>query len=319
MLSQGDKLKCRICKDKGLSRKAVIYLPHHNLSLCKDCFLTWYEHQLNSTIKKMKMFTPKDKVLIAVSGGKDSLALWYALTKLGYQADGIHINLGITKANYSSISRNKSLSLSEKINRPLHIIDIKDYLGEGILEIQKLTKQPACSVCGMVKRYFINTTAIQKGYFCVATGHNLDDEVATLFSSTLSWDIDAIERQNLILPEKPGLARKVKPLVKFTEKENALYCLLSEIDYIRDNCPLSTGNKSLLYKKLFNEIEDKSPGTKHRFYFNFQQRLLPVLQGKSTPPLHLCPSCGQPTTSSNLCSFCRLKEKLKKVKSGSLN
>lgn len=304
-------MNCRICKDKGLSRKAVIFLPHHNLSLCKDCFLVWYEHQLDSTIRKMKMFTRKDKILVAISGGKDSLALWYALTRLGYKADGIHIDLGIDRGNYSPISRNKSEALSRKINRTLHIVEVKKYFGEGIFKLQRLTRQPACSICGMVKRYFINTVALQKGYFCVVTGHNLDDEVATLFSSTLSWDIDTMGRQNLVLSEKPGFARKAKPLVRFTEKEDVLYCLLREIDYIKDNCPFSTGNKSLVYKRIFNEIENNSPGTKLRFYFNFQRNLRPVLSDKSTSQLYPCPSCGQPTTSSSLCAFCRLKEKIK--------
>ncbi|MFN3599097.1 MAG: hypothetical protein ACK4VK_05100 [Aquificaceae bacterium] len=34
------------------------------------------------------MFDKKDKVLVAVSGGKDSLALWDALNRLGYKVDG---------------------------------------------------------------------------------------------------------------------------------------------------------------------------------------------------------------------------------------
>jgi hypothetical protein len=41
------------------------------------------------------MFTRDDRILMAVSGGKDSLGLWDILTRLGYKADGLYIGLGI--------------------------------------------------------------------------------------------------------------------------------------------------------------------------------------------------------------------------------
>ena len=304
-------MKCRRCKDKGKTEKAIIFLPHHNLSLCKDCFLAWYEKRLDETIKKMDMITKKDKIMVAVSGGKDSLALWYALTRLGYEADGLYINLGIDERNYSSTSGEKAEILSKRLNRPLYVIDVKKQFGKGIPDLNKLTKQPACSICGLIKRYFINKVALENGYTCVATGHNLDDEVATLFSITLSWDIDSLIRQLPILPEKEGFVRKVKPLIGFTEKENLLYCLLQKIDYIREECPLSTGVKTIFYKNLLNQVEQKSPGTKLRFYFNFQKKLHPLLPGQIIPPLHSCSICGQPTTSYDICAFCRFKQRVK--------
>jgi len=259
-------MKCRICKDKGKIEKAVIFIAHHNLALCKNCFIEWYERQLERTIKKQKMFTRKDKILVAVSGGKDSLALWYSLNELGYKADGIYINLGIDKGDYSLISHRKSEALSKRIKRNLYVIDIKEHFKGGIPELNNITKQPACSVCGLVKRYFINKTALEKGYSCVATGHNLDDEVATLVSNTLSWDTNALVRQAPVLPGKTGFSRRVKPLVGFTEKEDLLYCLQRGIDYIVEECPLSAGTSTIFYKRLFNEIEQRSPGSKLRFY-----------------------------------------------------
>lgn len=304
-------MRCRRCKDKGKKEKAIINLPHHNLSLCRDCFLDWYERQLERMIEKTKMFTRKDKIMVAVSGGKDSLALWYALNRLGYKTDGMYINLGIDKGDYSLTSCKKSEALSHRINRPLYVVDVKKYFGKGIPELSSLTKQPACSICGLIKRYFTNKTALEKGYFCVATGHNLDDEVVTLLSNTLSWDIESLIRQAPVLPQKIGFARRVKPLVGFTEKENLLYCLLRKIDYIAEDCPLSRGTGTLFYKRLFNQIEERSPGTKLRFYINFQKKFRPLLPPGFIPRLQPCPSCGQPTTTGDLCALCRLLQQVK--------
>ena len=47
--------------------------------------------QVARAIKSFKMFTPEDRILVAVSGGKDSLALWHILLTLGYRADATQL------------------------------------------------------------------------------------------------------------------------------------------------------------------------------------------------------------------------------------
>ena len=50
-------------------------------------------------------------------------------------------------------------------------------------------------------------------------------------------------RQGPVLAESPGLARKVKPLCRFYEREMAAYALLRGIEYIYDECPHAAGAK----------------------------------------------------------------------------
>ena len=83
-------MRCRKC-----GQKAVINMRQHRLALCKEHYLEWLPEQAQRFIKKYHMFTPDNRLLVAVSGGKDSLALWDVLWRLGYQADGLYINLGI--------------------------------------------------------------------------------------------------------------------------------------------------------------------------------------------------------------------------------
>jgi hypothetical protein len=64
----------------------------------------------------------------------------------------------------------------------------------------------------------------------------------------------------------------VKPLVRLGEREMAAYCVLRGIDYIVEECPMAVGNKHLGYKEALNEIEARSPGSKHDFYFGFLAR-----------------------------------------------
>ncbi len=83
-------MKCRKC-----GQKASVNMRQHRLALCKEHYLEWVPEQTERFIKKYKMFTHDEKILVAVSGGKDSLSLWDILVRLGYQADGLYLGLGI--------------------------------------------------------------------------------------------------------------------------------------------------------------------------------------------------------------------------------
>ena len=69
--------------------------------------------------------------------------------------------------------------------------------------------------------YDASMNLINNKYDVLVTGHNLDDEAAVLFSNTLGWDLDLLQRQSPVLPAKMGLTRKTKPFCRFYEKESA--------------------------------------------------------------------------------------------------
>jgi len=107
----------------------------------------------------------------------------------------------------------------------------------------------------------------------LVTGHNLDDEAAVLFGNVMRWETEFLGRQHPVLPAAPGFVRKVKPLIRLSERELAAYCVLTGIDYIVEECPMSSGNRHLGYKNMLNEIEDRSPGTKAVFVLGFLDRV----------------------------------------------
>ena len=304
-------MKCRKC-----GSKASVNMRQHKLALCKDHYLEWIPEQTERFIKKYEMFTHYEKVLVAVSGGKDSLALWDILARLGYQADGLYIGLGIDEGKgYSSESHRLAQKFADERNLKLHVLDVEAEYGQPIPVLSELThrgKGRPCSVCGLTKRHVMNRIARDLGYAVLATGHNLDDEAAVLFGNTLNWLGEYIVRQYPVLPESPGLARKVKPLCRFYEREMAAYALLRGIEYIYEECPFAVGSKTTYYKELLNQLETKRPGAKMTFYVKFleaRQQGLFAEQEKIQATLTPCPNCGQPTSAPGLCSFCRLMER----------
>ncbi len=308
-------MRCRKCE-----LAAVINMRQHKLALCADHFLDWLPLQAQRAIEKYRMFAPDERVLVAVSGGKDSLALWDVLLKLGYQADGLYISLGIDGGcDYSGQSLAKTRAFIDAFwpQAHLEVVDVPAVYGASISEAARLTRRgrdKPCSVCGLVKRHVMNRVAHEGGYAALATGHNLDDEAAVLFGNVLRWQTGYLARQAPTLPPShPGLAQKVKPFCRLYERETAAYALLRGIDYIYDECPYAVGSKTIYYKGLLNQLEAKSAGAKLHFYLSFLQAKKKqglFSQVEEHVILNPCQRCGQPTSAPELCAFCRLWDRV---------
>ncbi|MBI2890447.1 MAG: adenine nucleotide alpha hydrolase family protein [Nitrospirae bacterium] len=283
-------------------------MPQHRLALCRACYPPWFEKQTQRTIERFHMFGKTDRILVAVSGGKDSLGLWHALLQLGYVADGLYIHLRIQGSDglaYSQRSLEFARAYADRSGRELIVVDLQETMGFGIPEIQRAVHRPACSPCGTTKRHYMNKVAVERGYDGLATGHNLDDEAATLFSNTLRWDMDYLARQTPVLPAAEGFARKVKPFCFFSEKETALYAVLEGVPYIREECPFALGATSLEHKDVINRLEHESPGTKRAFLANFLSAK-DRLPAPAPPAMKPCRECGSPSPVE-VCAFCRLR------------
>src|SRR3970040_2904923 len=118
-------MKCRKCGEK-----AVINMRQHKLALCADHYLEWVPEQTERFIEKYQMFQRGDRILVAVSGGKDSLSLWDVLHRLGYEADGLYIGLGIDGGvGYSAESQRRAEAFAA--GRGLHLTVVDGAEGEG--------------------------------------------------------------------------------------------------------------------------------------------------------------------------------------------
>ncbi len=293
------RMRCRRCRGP-----AAIEVRRHNAAFCRDCFIHHVREQVKRAIEAYEMFTPQDRILVAVSGGKDSLALWDVLLELGYEAGGLYLGLGI--GGYSARSGDLVRAFAAERRSPLVEIDLAEAFGFDIPTAGRKGSRSTCSVCGLSKRYVFNRAALEHGYDVVATGHNLDDEAATLLGNTLRWQTDYIARQFPVLPSEEGLLKKVKPLYRLSELETAAYTFLRGIDYVVEECPLVAGNTQLRYKEAMNGLEAASPGTKAQFFLSFLDRGAPLFERQDEADLRPCERCGQPTTG-RFCAFCRAR------------
>ncbi len=298
-------MKCSIC-----GRKAVAQIRYARLSLCREHFSDYIIRKVKKLVDKYNLFDRDSRILVAVSGGKDSLALLDILYKMFSREKtrniyALFIDLGI--GDYSRKSREVVEKYTRERNIPLIIVDVRELLGVSILELAKKAKRPTCSVCGVVKRYIMNAVAIELNAV-VATGHNLDDIAAYIFKEFLQQKLENIKK---LAPVVEGIndiaAKKVRPLYEVYEKETLTYVLINKLEYVIDECPfVNRDSLERNIKKYLNELEYKFPGIKIGFIRSFEKKsqCYPSPSGS----VNKCRVCGL-ISSTDVCSYCRLTAK----------
>jgi tRNA(Ile)-lysidine synthase TilS/MesJ len=112
-------VKCKRCR----KAEAAVDLPSHHSAFCPGCFFVFFRRQVEEGVRKFSLLAPDDRVLVCVSGGKDSLVLWDILMELGYDTEGLYIDLGID--GYSDRSKEKVLAFAATRGKEPLIVDLR--------------------------------------------------------------------------------------------------------------------------------------------------------------------------------------------------
>ncbi len=306
------KFKCFKC-----SNRATVTLKYPRINLCTNHFNEFFIKRVKKTIEKYRMLNLSEKIGVAVSGGKDSVALLVVLTKI-LETDNInciHIDLGIS--DYSSKCRETVMKLCDELNISCKIVDLKKCYGFTLDDLvkRKIIKRAPCSICGMIKRRVLNDIGIEIGVDKIVTGHNLDDEVTFLLQNLVGGNIDLLIRSGPIIEKKYGkLIARAKPLYEISEYETLIYCKVNDLRYVEIECPYAKNAPTIQLKKKINEIEEIRPGFKLSLLKNFRRKILPLIIKSykvKEEEVKFCKICGYPTTSE-ICAFCRLRMRVKK-------
>ncbi|NPA80701.1 MAG: phosphoadenosine phosphosulfate reductase family protein [Thermotogae bacterium] len=315
---KGLGVKCSECGEE----EAVVELRYARKKLCRRCFTDFFVRRVKRTVERYRMFGPDDRVAVALSGGKDSVALLDALKRAFPEQDivAFYIDLGIH--HYSEHLREKVEALTDRLKVPLHIYDLKEregYVIDDFLTTKFRSKM--CSVCGIVKRAVFTQMAKEVGATVMATGHNLDDTVGTMLSAFFAGDFESIARLKPVLkPLLPGQPKKIKPLFNTPEIEDLYYVVLNDLPVQECSCPHSFGASVSRYKRMLDEMERDNPNVKFQLLSVFIKRLVPMyervkaLEGEEEAAVEVrpCKVCGLPTSSPDgICSRCRRVAMLK--------
>ena len=293
-------MKCSRCRGPARYR-----MPSHNARFCDACLRIFIQRQAEKAIKKFNMLRPGQRVLVAVSGGKDSLTLWQVLCDLGYETEGLHLNLEL--GDFTEASLDACGAMAQRLGRPLHIKNLKDLAGFSVEQVVWANRRDFCSICGTLKRHFTNQLCRELGADTLATGHNLDDEAGRLLGNLIHRHQKYLAGQWPVLEGlEDGFARKVKPLCFLAGQEIRAFADSLDLPFTDQKCPRAKGATLTYYQEAMDFLEQKMPATKRDFYAGFLRQ-----KGAPPPPPEpgrKCARCGAPT-HAEVCTACRLLEK----------
>lgn len=306
-------LNCTRCK----KRPSIFFRPYSGEKLCQHCLIASIEGQVRRIISKYAMFKPDDRIAIAVSGGKDSVALLHLLTRIEKEFPAAEV-VAITIDEGIRGYREEAIRIAEENCRIFgveHIIcSFKDLYGYTLDEITKITREGAlgpCSYCGVLRRRALNIASREAEADKLATAHNLDDEAQTILLNIIHGDVARIARVEPILQGAPSLKfiPRVKPICEIPENEVALYAYLSGIKFQSTPCPYVGTALRHEIRHILNRLETRHSGIKFTI-IRTAEKIRPALK-KAFAPVELqeCQVCGEPTTGS-ICKPCESIRKL---------
>ncbi len=250
------------------------------------------------------------RVLAAVSGGKDSVAmldiLAWASEKLGFEVIGVHVNLGIP--GYSEHAASVAVEACRTVGVPCIVADARLVLGfdtgcaaKGVAA--GIEKRPVCSLCGIVKRRVLEEYASILEVDAIATGHTLSDVIGFAIANLTS----KVERRFGVVEE--GVFTRLKPLARVTEADTLSYVIARRLPFTETPCPYKPSESTVdKVKTELLRVTLYQPKLLERLsVFSYHARL-PKIKGR-------CIYCGAPS-EQDYCTSCKLRSRLARVCNG---
>ena len=223
---------------------------------------------MRAAMEKYNMIEEGDVVAVGVSGGKDSLALLYALAQMRrfypvkYEVTAITADMTFfgEKTDFSEIT-----ALCESLN-VRHIIRETE-LYHIIFETRK-EKNP-CSLCARMRRGILHDMTKETGCTKLALGHHMDDAAETFMMNLLSGGRIESFRPVTYLSRKD--LTMIRPMILATEKEVLSAARKMNLPTVESPCPMDKTSNRNEMKELLSELEKKYPSLKEKIIGGLQK------------------------------------------------
>ncbi|MGI0056598.1 MAG: ATP-binding protein, partial [Nitrosarchaeum sp.] len=282
-------MKCDRCENQvAYTRK------YSGEKLCSKCFSNSILRKTAKTISKYNMIQHNELVAVAVSGGKDSLALLNIINQMAtthnFRIKAITIDEGIP--GY----RNEALEIVQafcaKLNIQHKVFSYKELFDltlDEALDLRGEEKTSSCSICGTLRRRAIDHAAKDIGADVIATGHNLDDTLQTFVINMLSGDTTKIGWMD---PDtSSNTLRKIKPFCEIYESEIVFYAFTNDIPFQTEPCPHMNEGIRTEIREFLNSLEGKHSGVKNNLYQSII-KVSQIVKDTNYKQKIICITCG---------------------------
>ncbi|RAP46617.1 MAG: TIGR00269 family protein [Methanosphaera sp. rholeuAM6] len=282
----------------------------------KTSFNNYVEKNVFDTIGNYKLIKPKEKIMIGVSGGKDSILTLHMLhnyrlkNDIEFDIEAVCIDEGIKGYREKGIETAKDNC--KKLKIPLTVYSFKNEWNYDLDDIYDVYKS-TCMPCGVYRRYLLNKISNSHDCDKIATGHNMDDEIQSFLMTFARNDQNKFPKFSPILEKiHENMVPRIKPLWKLPEKDVGIWCVINDIPIHNEECPYSVTSLRSDVKLMLNKIEEKKKKTKENIFKSFEKTFQIKQENVN---LSSCEYCGQPTAKSP-CKACEITEEINNIITG---
>lgn len=212
-------------------------------------------------IDDYNMIEEGDKIAIGISGGKDSLALLYALHGLKqfypkhFDIMAVTVDLGFDNLDLSGIQK-----LCDELEVPYHVV--KTDIAQIIFDERK--ESNPCSLCAKMRKGSLNDAVKELGYDKVAYAHHRDDVVETMLLSLMYEGrfhcfapVTFLDRMEITV---------IRPLIYVHEADIKGFVNKYEVPVVKSPCPADGNTKREYAHELLQSMIKGNPGVKNRMF-----------------------------------------------------
>lgn len=254
---------------------AILLIPDQDCMHLKSShrnFITGIRKAVGKAINQHGLIDAGEKILVAMSGGKDSLVLLDTLTErlrylpICYEVFAVHVSISNLPMK---VDTNYLMEFCHDRNVELFIRNIK--IDMDFSEIKSY-----CFFCAWNRRKVLFDMVKELGCHRLALGHHMDDIIETLLMSMCMNG--RISSMPIKLSMFDGEFSIIRPLCFISEKEIKRYCRLKGFKTEVDECPYARDSKRQVFKEIIHHLEKTSPRIRKNLFnsmWNIDKKYLP--------------------------------------------
>jgi len=236
------------------------------------------EGKVNKALFNYSLIENGDKVMVGLSGGKDSYSL---LDLLISRQKSLPIDFELHACHVMASDMDYSADI-EYMQRICAAHNVELHLKEITVEYDASDRKPACFICSWKRRKMLFSTTREFGCNKLALGHHLDDAIETLLMNMVNHS--SMSSIPPILSMFNGDIKLIRPLSTCLDKELELYASVREFPSEVKNCQYEKDTHRDSIRKIIGEMEKINRDARKNIYTSmqniFSEYLVPPLKEK---------------------------------------